>query len=78
MYNYNRLRGCIREFCGTHVIYAGRLGISISALYSKLNGKTLFSQDEIAKSIEMFDLQNRDVIKTFFTKKEEGKDELED
>lgn len=67
-YNYSYLRGFIldNKRLGTLESFAKFLNISNQALYSKMNGETRFTQDQIAKVKNEFDLSDEDVVKFFF------------
>ena len=69
MYDYNKLRGLIRQYFGTQLKYAKFLGIGMTTMQSRLNGETFFTQPEIQKSIEAFNLTTATEIEhTFFAK----------
>lgn len=68
IYNYNRLRGLIREMCGTQENYCKEIGIAQTTLNTRLKGETFFKQDEIEKTAKLFDLNSEDVNEIFFTK----------
>lgn len=67
IYDYSKLRGLIKEHCGTQIEFAKRLNISNTALTSKINQKTAFTQDEMRKSMKIFGLPLSDVDLIFFT-----------
>lgn len=66
-YNYNKLRGKIREIFGTQEKYAEELGISVTSINYKLNNKVPFTQDEITKSIKILNINSMEVQDIFFT-----------
>lgn len=69
MYNYNKLRGLIREHFSTQAKFAQYLGIGTTTLNSRLNGDTYFTQQEMEKSIKAFQLTTtEDIEQTFFAK----------
>ena len=39
-FDYSKLKGRIREVCGTYSVFAEKLGCSLNTLSSKLNNKT--------------------------------------
>lgn len=53
-YNYQKLRGLIKEHFGSNEKYAKALGISPTTLQTRLNNSTYFNQEEIRKSNELF------------------------
>ena len=69
-YNYNRLKGLIREHCGTQANFAGELGISTSTLITRLNSSTKFTQDEIKQACKILKIDSpEEMDKVFFTLK---------
>ena len=66
-YNYNKLKGKIRECFPTQTEFAQKLGISNTSLSNKLNNKTVFDQDEIEESIKIFNLNEKETSDYFFT-----------
>lgn len=71
IFNYDKLKGKIREIFKTQNAYASWLGISEASLYEKFNSKSYFNQEQIAKTIEYFGLTDSDVYDYFFTEKVE-------
>ena len=68
-YNYNKLKGAIKEYYGTQENFAAHLGISTAALSARLNNKSKFSQDEIVKACELVHINPEDIASYFFTYK---------
>ncbi len=66
MYKYDKLRGRIVEKYGTQARYAEILGISQTAVSSKMNCKTGFDQADIRKWCELLDINTDDVGEYFF------------
>lgn len=66
-YDYSKLKGKIRECFPTQSEFAQKLGISDTSLSNKLNNKTVFDQDEIEESINIFNLNSGETIEYFFT-----------
>ena len=64
-YDYSALRGRIVEKCGTVKKYAEMLNQSNRTVSLKLQNKVRFSQDDIANSIIILDL---DEVKPYFFK----------
>lgn len=50
----------------TKLMYAAKLGISLQALYNKLNNDSEFKQSEITTTCEILRLSNRERDKIFF------------
>lgn len=72
-YDYNKLKGRIREYFGSQENFASSLGLSAAALNNKLSNKvpTNFSQDEIFYSIQRLNIQPNELIDIFFKEKVE-------
>lgn len=68
-FSYDNLRGRIKAKYGRQENFAQALGMSHATLSSKLNGKTDFSHEEIAKSIALLGLNNNDIPEYFFAEK---------
>ena len=66
-FNYAKLKGRIKEKCGTQKAFAEKLGITEGSLTSKLLGYTYFRQVEILKAIEILSIDPCDVTLYFFT-----------
>ena len=66
-YDYSKLKGKIRECFSTQSEFAQKLKISDTSLSYKLNNKTVFDQDEIQESIEIFNLTPKETMDYFFT-----------
>lgn len=69
MYNYNKLKGLIKQYFSTQANFAKFLKVGTTTLNSRLNGETFFTQEEIDKCIKVFRLNTAEEIEeTFFTK----------
>ncbi len=68
-FDYRKLRGKIKEIYGVQSAFAVALGISCTSLSNKLNGIVDFSQEEIAKSAELLQIEKKDILDYFFTEK---------
>ena len=66
-FDYNPLRGRIREILGSESLMASKLGIDKSTLSLKLNGKLGFSQDEIYRSTTILNIP-LDLLHQYFFK----------
>ena len=66
-YDYNKLKGRIRECFSTQSEFAQEIGVSDTTLSNKLNNKTPFDQDEIYKAINIFNLSSSEALEYFFT-----------
>ena len=69
VYDYNKLRGLIREKYGTLQKFAENLGIGTTTLNSRLNSETYFDQAEIERVATLLDLSKVEVDQVFFTSK---------
>ena len=69
IWDYQKLRGRIKEKFGTQDAFAVRLGIGRVSLSQRLNNQLEFSQDEIYKSCEILDIEIIDVSSYFFNLK---------
>lgn len=65
IFQYNKLKGKIKECFGTQRKFAEALGVSERTLSLKLNNKIYFSQEEIEKASELLNIN--DVKLYFFT-----------
>ena len=66
-FDYSKLKGKITEKCGTQKAFSRLLGITEGTLTSKLQGYTFFTQQEIARSVNLLDIDPDDVTTYFFT-----------
>ena len=65
-FNYSKLRGRIIEKFGTQQAFAAELGISDCTISTKLNCHSYFTQPEIAKAINILDIDPSEVTSYFF------------
>lgn len=72
-YDYNKLRGRIREYFGTIRAFAESLDLSETSIYNKLseNDTTCFTQDEIFYCIQRLNIKPSELIDIFFKEKVE-------
>jgi len=68
-YSYDKLRGKIKEVCGTQGNFANELGRTEAYLSSLLNNKSFWEQRDIDKSILILHLKITDIGSYFFTPK---------
>ena len=66
IYDYSKLNGKIAEKCGTHTIFAQKMGLSTRTISLKLNNKITFKQSEIQKAINILDISNEEIQDYFF------------
>lgn len=66
-YNYRKLRGRIREVCGTQDKFSAELGIGRVSLSQRLNNQLEFTQDEIFKACDILKIQKEEIPIYFFS-----------
>lgn len=72
-YNFNKLKGKIREIFGTQNEFAEAMNMAPNTLSSKLNNATDFSSNEISKAVELLKISSSsDAWNIFFTKEVEN------
>lgn len=64
--DYSKLRGRIKEKFGTEKEFARALNISYATLNKKLNNIYDFSQTEIAKSVRLLMIEEKEISNYFF------------
>ncbi len=67
MFNYNKLRGKIKEVFGTQEAFAMHVTLSNTSVSAKLNNKVEFSQKEIIRSARALNIAAADIPEYFFT-----------
>lgn len=67
-FNYDKLRGKIREKYKTEASFAAAVGLSRTTLSQKLNNQTDFGQDEICKISELLEISDKEIPIYFFAK----------
>lgn len=68
-YDYGKLRGKIKEVCGTQNDFSKKLGIGRVSLSQRLNNQSEFSQNEIFKSCEILNIDKEEIPVYFFNLK---------
>ncbi|MBD5457712.1 MAG: DUF739 family protein [Lachnospiraceae bacterium] len=68
-YDYSKLRGKIKEVCGTQDKFSLQLGIGRVSLSQRLNNQLEFTQDEIFKSCDILNIDKGEIPVYFFTLK---------
>lgn len=66
VFRYQKLRGKIKEVCGTQDCFAKKLGIGRVSLSQRLNNQLEFSQSEIQSSCRILKLSKSDIPLYFF------------
>lgn len=65
-WNYNKLKGRIKEMCGTQDEFASRLGIGRVSLSQRLNNQLEFTQDEMFRACDVLEIDRTDIPLYFF------------
>lgn len=65
-WNYNKLKGRIKEMCGTQDEFATRLGIGRVSLSQRLNNQLEFTQDEMFRACDVLEIERVDIPLYFF------------
>ena len=60
-YNYDKLRGKIKEIVGSESKYAELLGLSNASISAKLNSLVPFSITEIDKSVTILNIPTNEI-----------------
>ena len=68
-WNYNKLRGKIKEIFGTQDQFAEAIGMGRVSLSQRLNNQLEFSQEEIFKACDTLHIDYADIPAYFFTLK---------
>lgn len=66
-YDYRKLRGRIKEVCGTQDQFSKKLGIGRVSLSQRLNNQLEFSQDEMLKTCDILKIERAEIPVYFFT-----------
>ncbi|WP_296875108.1 DUF739 family protein [Thomasclavelia sp.] len=69
VFDYSKLRGRIREICGTEENWAKLMGFSDYTKSMKLNNKSYFKSNEITKCCKILKIPKEDIGVYFFTEK---------
>ncbi len=65
-FDYSKLKGRIREICGTNSVFAKKLGYSLNTISAKLNNKSEFTQRDIMKSAHILKIDANEIPDYFF------------
>lgn len=65
-WDYSKLRGKIKEVCGTQDVFAEKLGIGRVSLSQRLNNMLEFTQQEMYKACEILGIPLADITLYFF------------
>lgn len=69
MYDYSKLKGKIRELGMTQNEFANEIGITAQTLNLRFRNKRFFKQEEIEKTMLLFNEPLENIQTYFFTKK---------
>jgi len=73
IYNFDKLKGKIKEIFGTQNDFAEAMQIAPNTLSSKLNNQSDFSSSEISKAVELLKVTSaEEAWHIFFTKEVEN------
>lgn len=70
-FNYEKLRGRIREKMSSDTVFAKRLGISKTSLSLRLNNQIHFSQRDIYRSMRILQISPEELGVYFFDKEKD-------
>lgn len=70
-YNYNKLKGRIKEYYDTQESFGKSINLSATSINNKLNNRVPFTQDEIFKSISNLHILSNEIQEIFFTQEVE-------
>lgn len=65
-FEYNKLRGKIKEVFSTQEDFANAMGMSKVALSQKLNGHSYFTQAEIARACQLLSISSSEDVGAYF------------
>ncbi len=68
-FDFNKLKGRIKEKLNTQENFAKEMNISVPSLIKKLNNKSQFTQTEINKARIILDISDVELNKYFFSEK---------
>lgn len=68
-FNYTKLKGRIIEKYGTQKDFAKAIGLTSTTFSFKINGKSSWKNDEIAKAAELLEISPNEIVEYFFNYK---------
>lgn len=68
-FDFNKLRGRIKECFGSEKAFAEAMGIAASNLSARLNGKIHWGADEIKAASDLLRIPDEEMVAYFFTPK---------
>lgn len=69
IFDFNKLRGKIKEVYGTQASFASAMETNEATLSNKLNNNVEFTQKEILKACRLLGVDNAKIAEYFFTLK---------
>ena len=66
VYDYSKLKGRIKEKCGTQEDFAKKMKIGRTSLSQRLNNRIEFSQDEMFADCDVLNIEKTDIPQYFF------------
>ena len=66
-YNYSKLKGKIKEVCGTQGVFAVGMRLSENSISQKLNNESEWSQIEMEAAMKILGLNKGDIVEYFFS-----------
>lgn len=67
VFDFNKVRGKIKEVFGTQTLFANAMGINDATLSNKLNNNVEFSSKEIVKACNLLNIKDEEIKEYFFT-----------
>ncbi|MBE6685748.1 MAG: DUF739 family protein [Ruminococcaceae bacterium] len=68
-YDYKRLKGRIKEVCGTQKEFSKQMNLSNQSVSKKLNNVVEFTQDEIMDAVKVLSIPGESITDYFFCTK---------
>lgn len=65
-YDYSKLKGRIKEVCGSEREFANQMDTTDRTMWAKLNNRSDWKQSEIAKAVEVLNLEQKDILEYFY------------
>lgn len=77
-FDYSKLRGKIKEKCGTQSVFASTIGLSDVSVSNKLNNNVEWGQEEMERAMLVLGILPAEIHSYFFTHKVEKNETKED
>lgn len=69
IFDYDKLRGRIKEVCGTESKYAEKIGLGRVSVSQRLNNQAEFTQQEMLETANILEFPIEDIPTYFFKEK---------